>query len=254
MELKPANRQFTWSNNQEEPAMAAIDKIFVSTCWEAHYHNSHLSTLARIGSDHTPLILDCGGLVPHKKIFRFEKWWLKIEGCITLINNNWNLPCPCLKPIDIWQFKIRRLRKFLKGWSINIEAAKKIHKKNLIAEYDCLDILSETQPLLPEEKERIKTIRSELDKIWKIEEIKAKQRAREKNTAYFHAVANQRRRKKKVVSLEGPDGIVHDTPSMLQIAVDFYKNLFGAEPRLDINLDSDFWEQEDLVTARKTDY
>lgn len=123
MELKPANRQFIWSNNQESPVMAAIDKIFVSTCWEAHFPYSLLSTFARIGSDHAPLWLDCGGsFAPVRKIFRFEKWWLEVEGCIDIIIQNWSLPCPCHKAIEIWKYKIRRLRKFLKGWSINIEA------------------------------------------------------------------------------------------------------------------------------------
>ena len=61
-----------------------------------------------------------------------------------------------------------------------------------------------------------------------IEEIKAKQRSRDRditegdrNTAYFHAVANQRRRKKMIGSLEGPDGPVSDNSGMLKIATDF---------------------------------
>ena len=52
------------------------------------------------------------------------------------------------------------------------------------------------------------------------------------NTVYFHAVANQRRRKKAINSLEGPDGLVENTPSILKLAVDYYSKLFGAEPNL----------------------
>jgi hypothetical protein len=68
------------------------------------------------------------------------------------------------------------------------------------------------------------------------------------NTAYFHAIANQRRRKKQITPLEGPDGIVEDNKGMLNIAVEYYKALFCAEDRLDINLADDFWDENDIVT------
>lgn len=129
-----------------------------------------------------------------------------------------------------------------------------------MAEYDCLDIMDETQKLLPEEIYMMKAIRSELQKIWNMEETKARQRARkkdilegDKNTAYFHALANQRRRKKTITSLEGPNGVVHDTPAMLQIAINFYKNLFGKEDRMDINLDPDFWDPTNIVTDEENE-
>jgi mannosylglycoprotein endo-beta-mannosidase len=117
-----------------------------------------------------------------------------------------------------------------------------------------LDILSETQPLSPGAKKQMKSIAGELQKIWRNEEIKSRQRARERdilegdqNTKYFHAMANKRRRKKQIVSLEGPSGEVTTTEGILNIAVDYYKSLFGSEARMDIDLSEDFWNPNELV-------
>ena len=69
-----------------------------------------------------------------------------------------------------------------------------------------------------------------------------------RNTAYFHALANQRRRKKQISVLKGPDGPVEDTKSIINIAVDYYKQLFGREETLDITLDDDFWDPSEKVS------
>jgi hypothetical protein len=62
-------------------------------------------------------------------------------------------------------------------------------------------------------------------------------------------MANKRRRKKQIVSLETPNGEVNDTEGMLDLAVQYYKNLFGAETLMDINLSNDFWNPSEMVSA-----
>jgi hypothetical protein len=134
--------------------MAAIDKVFVSTCWEQLFPSVSVRTLPHIGSDHTPLVFDSGAFVaPPVKQFRFEKWWLNIEDFKPLVIRTWNMPCNATKSVDIWQHKIRMLRKTIKGWAINREFEQNKMKKQLIAEYDALDILSETHNLSPGAKE-----------------------------------------------------------------------------------------------------
>ena len=38
---------------------------------------------------------------------------------------------------------------------------------------------------------------------------------------------------------------------MLQLAADFYKNLFGFEEKLDVHLSDQFWDMEDRITHEK---
>jgi hypothetical protein len=71
-------------------------------------------------------------------------------------------------------------RSSAKGWSANIDAEIRKRKKSLMEEYDALDIKAESQELLADEVDRFKQILSELSSFWIIEEIKAKQRSREK--------------------------------------------------------------------------
>jgi hypothetical protein len=166
----------------------------------------------------------------------------------------WSLDGNFSSILDKWEAKIRYLRKLAKGWSANFEAAVRKQKKALMEEYDLLDIKSESQILSAEEMSRLNFILNDLKSFWIMEETKAKQRSRDRfilegdrNSAYFHAVANQRRRKKMIQVLDGPDGPVTKTKDMLGIAMDYYKDLFGSEDRPDIRLKQDFFSANERV-------
>jgi hypothetical protein len=101
---------------------------------------------------------------------------------------------------------------------------------------------------------RMKVLARKLDRFWALEEIRARQRSRDRNilegdrnTAYFHALANHRARKKKIAGLEGPSGFVQDNQGILKIAADFYKNLLKGESRGPFCLDRKFWDVAKFV-------
>jgi phosphoribosylaminoimidazole-succinocarboxamide synthase len=125
-------------------------------------------------------------------------------------------------------------------------------------EFDILDKKYELGLLLPGEKQMMDNIICDLEKIWSLEEIKGRQRSRDRNikegdrnTAYFQAIANQRARKKRILALDSPNGTLEDTKDMLSHVVDFYKNLFGAEEELGVHLRENFLDEEDKVTMLK---
>jgi hypothetical protein len=75
IELDPSNRAFTWTNNQANPILARLDRIFVSTDWSMNFPLARVKTLDRLPSDHNPLLMDSGdSMARPKKKFRFEKW------------------------------------------------------------------------------------------------------------------------------------------------------------------------------------
>lgn len=66
-ELGLSGRQFTWANNLPHQTFEKLDRILVTTEWEAKYPRCTVQALTQEISDHTPFFLNSGdgdGLSP----------------------------------------------------------------------------------------------------------------------------------------------------------------------------------------------
>ena len=58
---------------------------------------------------------------------------------------------------------------------------------------------------------------------------------------------NQRRRKKTLLVLDGPDGLVENTERMMKVSCAFYKKLFAKESKPNSSIGPKFWDDQDLL-------
>lgn len=60
LEFELRNKKYTWTNNQENPIMARLDRVFISTDLESAFPLARVKALDKIPSDHNPLLVDLG--------------------------------------------------------------------------------------------------------------------------------------------------------------------------------------------------
>jgi hypothetical protein len=108
----------------------------------------------------------------------------------------------------------------------------------LLEKIKYMDEKAETQGLSEEEWRRRYDLEGEMEEILEYEEQIWRQRCCEQwvllgdsNTGFFHRVANGRRRKCNIFSLETDDGEVTDMKLLRTHIERYYKDLFGKEGR-----------------------
>lgn len=148
IELNASNKKFTWTNNQEVPVLTKIDRVFVNTAWEANFPLVTVKALERPPNDHNPLLIDTGtNMCFGKKRFRFEKWWLEKTSFRNMVVKAWNSMCSFINSMDVWQFKVRTLRRMVRGWAANEVAEQNKSKAIFVDQFKRLESLSELRDL-----------------------------------------------------------------------------------------------------------
>lgn len=171
-EIELSGRNFTWSNNHEDPLFEKLDRVLASSEWLAHYPLTTISALHIEVSDHSGLLMSFSK-VPARmtKPFKFELSWFLHQELYHIVYNAWHKTFPGKNYEDIWQNRGSFLRRQLKGWHINLMGATKRIKKDLSDHIDVIDRSSETVGLSVENRVLKYHLKERLDFISKEEEI-----------------------------------------------------------------------------------
>ncbi|KAG6687673.1 hypothetical protein I3842_11G085000, partial [Carya illinoinensis] len=162
------------------------------------YHNS-VQVLPAQCSDHNPIFVTCSSSDARKAhrpcIFRYEAAWGNREECRFIVQQAWLLSSH-LRPKSIAsQEGLKFCSEKLKTWS---RKAFQNHTKKLSNKRECLRRMQETNT--GHSNVQIHQIQAEIDKLLEDEELKWRQRAKQRwlqegdrNTKYFHQCASHRK-------------------------------------------------------------
>jgi hypothetical protein len=117
---------YTWSNNQVDPTLEKLDRILMSKEWETLFPTVHGHKKPRVLSDHNPLVISIQSVnLGNKRDFRFELNWLQQPEFLFKVEHIWTTPTKDVNNLDRVLFKIRKLKKPLKGWDFNLAGSRK---------------------------------------------------------------------------------------------------------------------------------
>jgi mannosylglycoprotein endo-beta-mannosidase len=146
----------------------------------------------------------------------------------------------------------------MRGWGANVGAELRQKKGLLLMEIKNLDSRSDSVGLSAEEWLQRYALEDSLVEIYEGEEVFWRQQSRQNrlllgdaNTAYFHAIANGRRRKCYIPCLWDRDNLLEDARDISDHIYSFYKELFMAGPRSGISLTVNFWPVGAMVSANE---
>jgi hypothetical protein len=231
LDLPMEGGNFTWSNARSR---SRLDRFLCSSSMIDHFSNIVQRRLPRLLSDHFPILLSCGFMQKRKSPFRFENMWLKSEGFHARVNQWWNSYLYSGSPSYVLVQKLKSLKTDLRRWNKDSFGNVNSRKNDLQVQIQDFDLLEETRPLSVEEGVMKDHLKVDLENVLLLEEIKWRQSSRvtwlregDKNTKFFHRVANSNRRFNTIDHLVVNGVETTDQSEIGDGLVKFYQGLFS---------------------------
>ncbi|GMI99700.1 hypothetical protein HRI_003639300 [Hibiscus trionum] len=218
--------QFTWSRGS---TYARLDRMICNEKWDEYFPGTSVLHLLRIHSDHRPLFLQFGNArnTSTSRHFRYFTGWRLHADFDRMVSDAWQSSNSLTETIsqftsaaEVWNTTVfgyigakkRSIMARLRGAQ---KALERRHSSFLVSlEHDLrleLETLLDQEELLWQQKSRSDWISSG-----------------DRNTAYFHRIARQRKARNRIQSLQLLDGTwCDDEAALCDEAVSFFKNLYA---------------------------
>jgi hypothetical protein len=186
--------------------------------------------------------------------FRFKLSWVNNPDFIQKVAEIWNKPCHAEPAFYRIQNKLKKFKKYFKGWGFNRQGEKQEMQEELWE----LEHMEEDNILNAAQYMRKSDLQCESMRLLEEEELYWYKRSHEQwllkgdnNTEFFHRIANGRKRKNTIFSSQEEDGLVEGDENLVSLATKYYKELFGPSTCYNIPLNPDLWGVEEKYLSIK---
>ncbi|XP_026445022.1 uncharacterized protein LOC113345459 [Papaver somniferum] len=235
MDLPLHGSAYTWSNRHEDPLLCRLDRCLLCTAFDSKFINATQTALVRTISDHNALLLDLTSCVKNISSFKIENHWLEHPDFIKLVEVWWNSLDFTGTPSFVLFRKLQNLKYFIKKWSKVTFGNVRKKEDESTEKIKLLNVAEESAPLSSSQLDERVVLLKSLSDVKVTRGRMDYQRAKvkgfkdvDKNTCYFHAIANGKRRRNYITKLE-INGVDVFNQEAIKVEIhNFYNDLFTA--------------------------
>ncbi|KAL9679594.1 hypothetical protein QQ045_017460 [Rhodiola kirilowii] len=235
LDMSYKGEKFTFTNRRknDQEVKARLDRVVANQAWRKAFPKASVQHGFANCSDHTPIVLNLAGTRKSKrrKPDRFEPMWFRH----TKFKEVTRVACQAHPTSLPLADRLKTCMQQLSQWGSREFGSVKSNVKNLKEKIKGLKWGPRTEETVEAEAKLSK----ELDEWLEREELFWMQRSRaewlrqgDRNTAYFHAKASQRKRRNHIDKLKNQQGeICESEPEIVSIITDYFSNIFYSQPR-----------------------
>lgn len=239
--------QFTWSSGRSGRRLTErrLDRAIYKQSWLDMCSALNVSTLSRLKSDHFPLLMDFEtSTISFASQFKFMNMWSLHADCKNMIQQSWNetvVGCPMF----ILNQKLKNLKQKLKIWNKtvfgNLNSIVKEAEQKLLYIQDEIDSNGATETLLEHQKMAQISLEHALEieeEFWREKSNNAWHAQGDRNTKYFHRLANIKHTSKRIDSIKDGENLIIEPDQISSHITNHFQNIFSSNfPVQDLQVD-----------------